>query len=240
MTKDLSHLIRLSKIMAQRGLCSRREADEYISRGLVKVDGEIVDQLGTKVNEKAYIELLSEAQQKQDDKVTIILNKPLGFVSNQPEKNYQPAITLIKPENQDPKDKKKLKPHHLKKLAVAGRLDINSTGLLVLTQDGQMAKKLIGQDSNIEKEYIVYVEGIITQKKLNLLSHGLKLDDKSLKPARVKEIKKQTLQFILREGKKRQIRRMCELVDLKVTSLKRVRIGNIQLGNLKKGQWKFL
>jgi 23S rRNA pseudouridine2604 synthase len=125
-------------------------------------------------------------------------------------------------------------------LAPAGRLDIDSSGLLVLTQDGRIAKLLIGENSPIEKEYLVRVEGTLTTEGLRLLNHGLKLDDEALKPAKVSWQNTDQLRFVLREGKKRQIRRMCELVGLKVIGLKRIRIGQIPLGNLPVGQWRHL
>jgi 23S rRNA pseudouridine2604 synthase len=128
----------------------------------------------------------------------------------------------------------------LKGLAPAGRLDIDSTGLLVLTQDGRIAKKLIGENSGIEKEYLVRVEGRLTAEGLAKLNFGLSLDDSPLKRADVKWQNDDQLRFVLREGKKRQIRRMCELVGLKVTGLKRVRIGKVLLGDLTQGQWRYL
>ena len=128
----------------------------------------------------------------------------------------------------------------LKKLAPAGRLDIDSQGLLVLTQDGRIAKQMVGENSRIEKEYLVRVEGALSPAKLALLNHGLSLDGQALKPAQVNWLNRDQLRFILNEGKKRQIRRMCELVGLKVTGLKRVRIGKVKLGNLPEGQWRYL
>ena len=125
-------------------------------------------------------------------------------------------------------------------LAPAGRLDIDSQGLLILTQDGRIAKQLIGAESEIEKEYLVRVEGALPKDKLALLNHGLSLDGKALKPAQVSWQNQNQLRFILQEGKKRQIRRMCELVNLKVTGLKRVRIGNIGLRDLPEGKWRYL
>lgn len=232
--------IRLSKLMAERGLCSRREADDYISRGLVMVDGVRIDQLGTKVDPKARITLEAEALKQQKRLVTIMLNKPVGYVSAQPEPPYQPAVKLILPQNQYGDSKMRIKPEHFEGLAVTGRLDIDSQGLLLFTQDGRIAKKIIGEDSNIEKEYIVRVEGKLPADKLRLLNHGLSLDGKALKPATVEWINEDQLRFILKEGKKRQIRRMCELVGLKVTGLKRVRVGNLRLGKLPEGQWRFL
>jgi 23S rRNA pseudouridine2604 synthase len=133
-----------------------------------------------------------------------------------------------------------LRPESLKGLAVAGRLDIDSQGLLLFTQDGRLAKKIIGAESRAEKEYIVRVMGALPEAGLRLLRHGLELDGKPLKPAQVEWLNDDQLRFILREGRKRQIRRMCDLVGLKVVGLKRVRIGNLRLGNLPEGKWRFL
>ncbi|MNK08127.1 Ribosomal large subunit pseudouridine synthase F [compost metagenome] len=232
--------VRLSKLMAERGICSRREADEYISRGLVLVNGVKIDQLGTKVAPDVKIILEAQALKQQKRLATIILNKPIGYVSAQPEPPYKPAVKLILPQNQFGDSKMKLKEEHFEGLAVAGRLDIDSQGLLLFTQDGRIAKKIIGEDSKIEKEYIVRVEGHLPKDKLQLLNHGLSLDGKALKPAKVEWLNEDQLRFILREGKKRQIRRMCELVGLRVTGLKRVRVGNLRLGKLPEGQWRFL
>lgn len=232
--------VRLSKLMAERGICSRREADEYIARGLVMVNGEIISQLGTKVSPDVKITLEAQALKQQKRLATIIVNKPIGYVSAQPEPPYQPAVKLITPENQFGDGKQRLRPEHFEGLAVAGRLDIDSQGLLIFTQDGRIAKKIIGEDSNVEKEYIVRVEGKLPNDKLKLLNHGLSLDGKPLKPAKVEWLNEDQLRFLLREGKKRQIRRMCEAVGLKVTGLKRVRVGNLRLGKLPEGQWRFL
>jgi len=234
--------IRLSKLMAERGLCSRREADAYIEQGLVLVDGVRVSQLGVKVSPAVTITLDAKARKQQTALATIILNKPVGYVSAQPEPPYIPAIRLITRANQFDSDGsgQKLRPGHLKGLAVAGRLDIDSQGLLLFTQDGRVARKIIGERSGLEKEYIVRVRGPLPDEKLQLLRHGLRLDEKALKPAQVEWVNRDQLRFVLTEGRKRQIRRMCELVGLEVTGLKRVRIGNIRLGNLPEGKWRFL
>ena len=134
----------------------------------------------------------------------------------------------------------RFKPGHLRGLAPAGRLDIDSTGLIVFTQDGRVAKRLIGQDSDVEKEYLVRVEGTLTEDGMKLLHHGLELDGVKLKPAKVSWANEDQLRFVLREGRKRQIRRMCEMVGLTVTALKRVRTGGIPLGSLPVGQWRYL
>ena len=233
--------VRLSKVMSERGMCSRREADLWIERGWVFVDGERINELGTRIKADADISISKEAKHDQAKQVTVLLNKPIGYVSGQPEPGFTPAITLITAENQvkqsgDPE----FKPWMLRNLAPSGRLDIDSTGLLVLTQDGRVAKKLIGDDSQVEKEYLVRVAGEMIPDGLKLLQHGLELDGKPLKQAWVKQLNEDQLHFILKEGKKRQIRRMCELVGLRVLGLKRVRIGRVKLGDLPMGQWRFL
>lgn len=235
-----TNLIRLSKLMSERGICSRREADEYIAQGLVRVDGVIIRELGTKVNPQARISLESEALQNQKKLVTIILNKPIGYVSSQPEPGYEPAIRLINDRNQFGQQKKILQRGDLQGIAVIGRLDIDSQGLLVFTQDGRLAKKVIGENSEIEKEYLVRVQGSLSENDLQLLRYGLELDGEKLKRAQVDWINQDQLKFILTEGKKRQIRRMCEAVGLKVTGLKRVRLGQLKLGDLPEGRWRFL
>ena len=235
-------LLRLSKLMAERGLCSRREADELIARGWVKVDGEIVSQLGTKVRPSAKVELARIANAQLSDAATILLNKPIGYVSGQPEKGYEPAVRLISAGNREPDDRSraKLTRATFEGLAPAGRLDIDSQGLLVFTQSGALAKRLIGANSEIEKEYLVRVFGRLNADGLKLLQHGLELDGAPLKPAQVDRVNEDQLRFVLREGKKRQVRRMCEAVGLEVRGLKRVRIGRVRLGRLPEGKWRFL
>ncbi len=234
--------IRVSKLMSEQGLCSRREADSYIEHGWVLVDGVPVTELGTRAFPNQIITLAKQAQTQQESSVTILLNKPMGYVSNLPEKGYQPAVVLIKPDARYVEDKTQLRfsATHLRGLAPAGRLDIDSVGLIVFTQDGRIAKQLIGQDSKIEKEYLVRVEGTLSAENLAKLNFGLSLDGQALKPAKVSWQNEDQLRFALREGKKRQIRRMCELVGLEVTGLKRVRIGSVMLGKLPEGQWRYL
>ena len=234
--------VRVSKLMSEQGICSRREADSYIERGWVLVDGVPVTELGTRVFPNQKITLARQAQSRQEASVTILLHKPVGYVSAQAEKGYQPAITLITGATRFGGDRSPLRfvPAHLKGLAPAGRLDIDSTGLLVLTQDGRVAKQLIGEDSGMEKEYLVRVHGKLAANGLALLNFGLALDGAPLKRAEVRWQNRDQLQFVLREGKKRQIRRMCELVGLQVTGLKRVRIGSVRLADLPVGQWRYL
>ena len=228
--------------MSELGLCSRREADEWIAKGWVRVDGKIVDELGTRIDPDQQISIERGAKAEQAQRVTILLHKPIGFVSGQAEDGYRPASTLIEPGARWREDRSPLKfdPRQLRGLAPAGRLDIDSTGLLVLTQDGRIAKQLIGEDSPVEKEYLVRVEGRLVDADLQRLNHGLSLDGEALRPASVSWQNEAQLSFVLRQGKKRQIRRMCELVGLKVIALKRVRIGHVTLGALPVGKWRFL
>jgi len=241
---------RLNKRMAELGLCSRREADDWIARGWVRVDGQAAT-VGQQVGAQARIDVDPAARGQQQQQVTIILHKPIGYVSGQAEDGYQPAVTLVQARTHWHGDGSRLRfaPAQLRGLAPAGRLDIDSTGLLVLTQDGRVARQLIGEDSEVEKEYLVRVtyghaqtdvQAAFPAAALARLRHGLSLDGKALRPARVDWQNPEQLRFVLREGRKRQIRRMCEQVGLKAVGLKRVRIGRITLGQLPLGQWRYL
>lgn len=241
-----NELLRLSKRMSELGLCSRREADEWIAKGWVKVDGEVKNELGVKVTRAQKISIEREAHSEQASRVTILLHKPMGYVSGQAEDDYQPAVVLVRPENRwnGCRAKNTFHANQLKNLAPAGRLDIDSTGLLILTQDGRVARQLIGADTDTEKEYLVrvrYKHGErLPASELERLRHGLELDGKPLLPARVQWQNDDQLRFVLKEGKKRQIRRMCEAVGLQVLGLKRIRIGRVMLGDLPSGQWRYL
>ncbi|WP_332815197.1 pseudouridine synthase, partial [Ramlibacter sp.] len=236
---------RLNKRMAELGLCSRREADDWIARGWVRVDGQVAP-MGLQVTPAAHIEVDPKARGQQRQQVTILLHKPVGYVSGQAEDGYQPAAALVQPRSHwsgDP-SRNRFSPAQLRGLAPAGRLDIDSTGLLVLTQDGRVARQLIGEDSTIDKEYLVRVsygevardvQAAFPAAQLARLRHGLALDGRPLKPAGVDWQNPEQLRFVLNEGRKRQIRRMCELVGLKVVGLKRVRIGRVRLGELPLG-----
>ena len=274
--------MRLNKRMAELGLASRREADEWIGKGWVKVNGQVAE-MGMQVAPDVRIEIDRLAKGQQANQVTVLINKPLGLVSGQAEDGHEPAITLVQPQNRWAEDNARFFFHgsQLKSLVPAGRLDIDSTGLLVLTQDGRVARQLIGEDSVMEKEYLVRViytgvlntaaatsaaatyaarpappnqlsriddddpvstdvQSVFPLDKLKLLRHGLSLDGQALKHAKVEWQNPEQLRFVLTEGKKRQIRRMCEQVGLKVVGLKRVRVGNVMLGNLPLGQWRYL
>ncbi|MCW5636154.1 MAG: rRNA pseudouridine synthase [Rubrivivax sp.] len=237
--------VRISKLLTERGLASRREADEWIAAGYVRVGG-VPAGLGQRAQPDAVIEIDERARHLQSQRVTVLLHKPIGYVSGQAEDGHEPAATLVVPGNRWRDDRSGIAFHrgHLRGLAPAGRLDIDSTGLLVLTQDGRIAKLLIGDGSRVEKEYLVRVRhlrpGPLPAAELERLRHGLALDGVALKPARVSWANEDQLRFVLREGRKRQIRRMCELVGLQVLALKRVRIGSVVLGALPPGQWRYL
>ena len=278
--------LRLNKRMAELGLASRREADDWIAKGWVKVNGRVAE-MGMQVAPDVKIEIDKLAKGQQANLVTVLINKPLGLVSGQAEDGHEPAITLVQPHNRWAEDNARFFFHgsQLKSLVPAGRLDIDSTGLLVLTQDGRVARQLIGEDAVMEKEYLVRViytgvlntaaatsaaatyaarpgqrpaaptqlsriddddpvsadvQAVFPAEKLQLLRHGLSLDGQALKHAKVEWQNPEQLRFVLHEGKKRQIRRMCEQVGLKVVGLKRVRIGKVMLGHLPVGQWRYL
>lgn len=232
-------LVRLSKLMSERGLCSRREADKLIQQALVLVDGEKISTLGTKVSPLSDIKIVDSTQL---NRMTILLYKPIGYVSGPKEDNYPSALDLIQ-KNKWIKNnlQEEFNPKIKTGMAPAGRLDVDSTGLLVLTSDGRVAKKIIGEHTNIKKEYRVKVSGSINDEGLKLLRHGLKLDGEALKPAEVTwVIANEVLKITLNQGKKRQIRRMCELVGLQVTALKRTQVHPLQLKGLKPSEWRFL
>ena len=232
--------------MSELGIASRREADEWIARGWVRVDGRVVSELGARVVPGQHISVDAKARREQAGRVTVLLHKPVGFVSGQAEDGHQPAVVLVTPQNQWREDRSgtRFMREHLRSLVPAGRLDIDSVGLLVLTQDGRVARQLVGEDGEIEKEYLVRVARVagapLRPDALELLRQGLALDDVALRPAQVEWINADQLRFVLREGRKRQIRRMCEAVGLQVLGLKRVRIGAVALGDLPPGQWRYL
>jgi 23S rRNA pseudouridine2604 synthase len=232
-------LIRLSKLMSQKNLCSRREADRFIEQGLVKVNGIVIDQLGYKVSTSDCVTLVDAAKKQLKAKKSFILNKPLGYLSSPMKGSTYPlALSLLTLDNASKKPLKMVtNPCDLEGIGPVGRLDVNSKGLMLYTQDGVLAKKIIGEKSSVEKEYLVKIKGELDDNQLKLLNYGLKLDGEKLKPAKVKWLNEDQLQFILKQGKYRQIRRMLEAVNCEVRSIKRVRIGAIKLGSLKEGQW---
>ena len=229
---------RVNRWLAQNGVCSRREAEDLIARGLVSIDGETVEDVGRKIAPGQTLTLADAAESELGASLSVLLHKPVGIVSAQPEPGQVPAVRLLTRQalvGESPQI-----PDAKTSLAPLGRLDMDSRGLLLLSDDGVLAKAIIGPTSDLEKEYLVRVTGQIDPSKLGLLRFGLQLDGRQLKRARVDRIGPQTLRFVLKEGRNRQIRRMCELVGLRVADLQRVRIGPIQLGDLPEGRWRAL
>lgn len=229
---------RINKWLAQSGVCSRREADALIAAGLVSINGETVSDAGRKIAKGETLNLAGAATQKLNAQISAVLNKPVGYVSAQPEKDQIPAARLVTKANLIG-DAPAI-PTRDTRLAPAGRLDQDSRGLLLLTEDGVLTKAIIGPTSKVDKEYLVVVTGKITPEKIAKLCHGLSLDGRQLRPAKVTRDDAQSLRFILTEGRKRQIRRMCELVGLHVVDLQRIRIGPVELGELSEGKWRAL
>ena len=235
-TYDGAEPVRINKWLGQTGVCSRREADALIADGLVSVDGETVRDAGRKLEPGQTLTLNDRAEATLAQGMTIVLHKPVGYVSGQPEPGKVPAARLLtlaaRVGGGEPPGRTVLPP--------IGRLDEDSRGLLLLSSDGVVAKAVIGPQSDLDKEYLVRVEGAVTEAKLSKLRHGLELDGRQLKPARVTQVEPQRLRFILKEGRNRQIRRMCDLVGLEVVDLWRIRIGPLRLGELPEGRWRML
>ena len=229
---------RVNKWLAQSGVCSRREAEALIESGAVFIDGEKVDDVGRKIAPGQTLVLNDRAEAGHAAQISVVIHKPAGLVSAQPEGDQIPAARLLKRENLF--GHASIAPSSRASLAPMGRLDQDSRGLLVLSEDGVLAKAVIGPESQVDKEYVVTVKGRVDRAKIALLRHGLELDGRKLKPAKVKLEDTQVLRVVLTEGRNRQIRRMCELVQLEVTDLLRVRIGPLALGDLPEGKWRLL
>ncbi|MBB4799364.1 23S rRNA pseudouridine2604 synthase [Brevundimonas bullata] len=236
-TYDGLEPVRINKWLGQTGVCSRREAEALIAAGMVTIDGESVTDPGRKIEPGQTLTLNDRGEAALASGVTILIHKPLGYVSGQPEPDKIPAVRLLTAENlvgegTPPAEDASLPP--------IGRLDEDSRGLLMLSSDGVVAKAVIGPQSKLDKEYLVRIEGDVTEKKLALLRRGLMLDGRILKYAKVSRMEQNRLRFILTEGRNRQIRRMCEMVDLEVTDLLRIRVGPIHLNNLPEGKWRMI
>jgi 23S rRNA pseudouridine2604 synthase len=237
-TYDEAEPQRVNRWLAQNGVCSRREAEGLIAQGLVSIDGQRVDDVGRKIEPGQTLTLNDTAQTQLAETLSVVIHKPVGIVSSQPEPEQVPAVRLLTKAalwGESPTI-----PSFDNRLAPVGRLDMDSRGLLILSEDGVVAKAVIGPASELEKEYQVRVAGQVTERKIARLRHGLALDGRQLRPAKVKLIGDQHLSFILKEGRNRQIRRMCDLVDLTVTDLFRIRVGGVLLGDLPEGRWRLL
>lgn len=235
---DKSEKIRVSKLLTDQNICSRKKAEEWVFAKLIKANGSIIEKPEHKINPTDFILLDKKAVYELNNQKTIILNKPTGFVSSFDDPKYELALNLATQNNYAGSNFTKI---DLKSFGVVGRLDADSRGLLIYSQDGSLAKSIIGEKVEVEKEYLVTVKGKINSEKISKLTFGLSLNGKALKKAIVEQISNNCLKFILTEGKNRQIRRMCGAVNLEVLDLKRVRIGDINLPEtLKEGHWLFL
>ncbi|ANN63148.1 rRNA pseudouridine synthase [Brachyspira hyodysenteriae] len=216
--------MRLNKYIASLNLASRREADRLIQNGNVKVNGIINTNPATQVDENDKIECSIE--QYKENKIYIKLNKPRGYVVSSNKNEGKPIYNLIK--------------NDFNNIYPVGRLDKDSSGLILFTNDGVFAKQIIGENTNCEKEYYVKVDDNIPDGALQKLEYGISLDGQKLKPAKVKRVNKNSFHITLTEGKNRQIRRMCQKVGFEVIILKRLRISGILLEDLKEGTFKSL
>ncbi len=219
-------LMRLQKYLSGAGFCSRRKGEEYIKDGIVKVNGIVVTELGTKVHpQNDRIEVNGTLVQAEQKKVYIALNKPGEYVTSCDHPGEKIVLDLVDiPERIYP----------------VGRLDKDSTGLLLLTNDGRLHHRLSHPSFDHEKEYEVTLSNYITDGALRSLEKGMPMMGTRTRPAKIKRISSKRFRIILKEGKNRQIRRMVRKVGNRIIELKRVRISNIKLGKLSEGSWRYL
>ena len=222
---------RLQKYMARCGIASRRKCEEIIIQGKVKVNGVIITELGTKViGGSDIVEYNDTVISPEENKVYFALNKPEGYISSvKDEKDRLTVIDLVKV-------KERIYP--------IGRLDYDSSGLLILTNDGDIYNKIIHPRVEIIKKYVAVVEGEFNQEELDKFEQGIDIGGYTTAPATIKVISctfnKTTVEIAIHEGKNRQIRKMCAALNHTVLSLKRISIGNIKLGDLKRGEYRNL
>jgi 23S rRNA pseudouridine2604 synthase len=234
---------RVNKWLGQSGICSRRDAEGLIMAGRIMVDDQLISQPGHRIEPGQTLLILASAA-TDDDQITrfdaartFVINKPVGWISAHPNPGETPAVTLLTAQRQYGIHTDDCT--HLS-LAPLGRLDQDSHGLLLLSEDGVLAKAVIGPDSPVDKEYLVEIEGVVTADKLRRLRTGITLDGRPLRRAVIQQLGPQSLRFVLREGRNRQIRRMCSAVGLEVVELERVRIGPLSLGDLPTGHWRLM
>jgi len=217
-----SEEVRINKFLSEAGVCSRREADRYIIEGKVKIDG-VVAQIGSKVTKDNQVTFLGKLVKKEEKLVLIAFNKPEGIVCTTDPGEHDNIVGFI---------------NYGMRIYPIGRLDKDSEGLILLTNDGNIVNRILRAENQHEKEYIVTVNKEITPDFIKKMSLGVPVLDKVTNPCVVDQIDKNTFHIILTQGLNRQIRRMCEYFEYRVINLKRVRIMNIQLGRLKTGSWR--
>ena len=224
---------RLQKFLARCGVASRRKCEELITDGKIKVNGKVTTELGTKIEPESDIVEYNGQVIKQNEKhVYILLNKPIGYVTtNHDQFNRDTVLDLVKVKE---------------RIVPVGRLDMYTSGALILSNDGDFIYKVTHPKHEIEKTYTVTIKGIITNEEVQSLRNGVKIENYITRPAKVKilktdnEKKQSRLEITIHEGKNRQIRKMCEAVGRKVLALHRTKIGNIGVKDLKIGTWRYL
>ena len=226
--------MRLQKYLAECGIASRRKAEEYIQEGKVQVNGKSVTELGVKINpEKDIVYFNNKKVTKQNENIYILLNKPIGYVTTTKDQfNRETVLDLIRGIN--------------KRIVPVGRLDMYTSGALILTNDGDFIYKVTHPSHEITKTYIATLKGIITNEELEELRRGVEIEDYLTRPAKVKILKTDTeknisrIEITIHEGKNRQVRKMCEAIGRNVMALHRSRIGDIGVKDLKIGEWRYL
>ena len=224
---------RLQKFLANAGIASRRKCEELILDGKIEVNGAIVTELGTKVSEKDIVKYNGKIVKTEEEKIYILLNKPIGYVTTAKDQfNRDTVLDLIKIN---------------KRIVPVGRLDMYTSGALILTNDGEFVNMLTHPKNEIDKTYNVTVKGNVTNEDIEQLQKGVKIDDEYItKPAKVKILKIDKeknisrIQITIHKGKNRQVRKMCEAINKKVLALHRCKIGNIEVKDLKVGNWRYL
>ena len=233
-----AELIRLSKRMADLGLCSRREADELIEMGRVTVDGVVVDQLGSRVNVTQKVAVTTSRLFKQPDRVTLVLNKPQAYAA-WPEAEGGSCLDLLTSEQRDTQDKTGyvLLKKHLPHLQIPCGLDSAASGMLVLTQDTRLARALATEH---EQEYLLWFAGELTADALKMINSRTKFDGEVLKPYKITRQSDTQLRVVLRAARPDFLPALCELAEIQMQSCKRIRIGRIALAGLPEGAWRFI
>jgi len=224
--------IRLQKYLAEAGIASRRKCEEYIVQGRVKVNNKIAE-LGTKVNPEKDLVLFDEKKiESKEELVYILLNKPIGYVTTAKDQfSRDSVLDLVKVKQ---------------RIVPVGRLDMYTSGALLLSNDGDFVYKITHPKHEIDKTYTVTLKGIVKKEEVEQLEKGVKIEDYTTRPAKVKILKTDTeknisrLEITIHEGKNRQVRKMCEAIGKKVQALHRTKIGNINVKDLKLGTWRYL
>lgn len=216
--------IRLNRYLSDAGVCSRREADRLVEAGLVTVDGQTAS-LGMKIFPDAAVKVRGKAVKKEEEKVLLAFHKPAGIVCTAEKREKNNVIDYLK---------------YPKRIFPVGRLDKESTGLLLLTNDGELVNKIMRAGNYHEKEYLVSVHKPIDASFCRKMASGVPILDTVTRKCRVEQTGEKEFRIVLTQGLNRQIRRMCEALGYRVTSLERVRIMNIQLGGLKSGEYRVI